>query len=121
MELDTLIQSIYENMVLGKIPEDVCVKLIEKCQAENKKLQTEFDAVQERLEALNRDEIDVDEFIHLLKKYTCFGVLIFEMLLELVEYITIEDVPENRNELRKIHIYYKSLDKALTNKKNALV
>ncbi|MCM1271598.1 MAG: recombinase family protein [Ruminococcus flavefaciens] len=120
-ELDTLIQSVYENMVLSKVPEDVCVKLIEKYQAENKKLQTEFDAVQERLEAINQDERDVDEFIHRLKKYAGFEVLTREMLLELVEYITIEDVPENRNEPRKIHIYYKFLDKALTNKQNAFV
>jgi len=43
------------------------------------------------------------------------------MLLDLVAYITIEDVPENRSTPRKIHIYYKFLDKALTNKQNALV
>jgi hypothetical protein len=43
------------------------------------------------------------------------------MFLDLVEYITIEDVPENRNVPRKIHIYYKFLGKELANKQNALV
>lgn len=120
-ELDILTQSVYENMVLGKVPEEVCVKLIEKYQEENKQLQTELDAIQERFDAINQDERDVDEFIRRLKKYAGFEVLNREMLLELVEYITVEDVPENRNEPRKIHIYYKFLDKALTNKQNALV
>jgi hypothetical protein len=120
-ELDTLTQSVYENMVLGKIPEEVCVKLIEKYQEENKALQTELDTVLERLKALNQDEHDVDEFIRRLKKYAGFEVLTREMLLDLVEYITIEDVPENRNVPRKIHIYYKFLGKELANKQNALV
>lgn len=117
-ELDTLTQSVYENMVLGKVPEDVCVKLIEKYQAENKTLQTEADAIQERLDAFNQDEQDVDEFIHRLKKYAGVEMLTREMLLELVEYITVEEAPENRNLPRIIHIYYKFLDKAIANKHN---
>ena len=44
-------------MVLGKVPEDVCVKLIEKYQTESNKLQMELDTVQERLEALNHDSV----------------------------------------------------------------
>ena len=31
-EMDTLTQSVYENMVLDKVPEEVCVKLIERYQ-----------------------------------------------------------------------------------------
>ena len=120
-ELDTLTQSVYENMVLGKVPEEVCVKLIDKYQEENKTLQTELDVIHERLESNTQDERDVDEFIRRLKKYAGFEVLTREMLLDLVEYITIEDVPDNRNTPRKIHIYYKFLDKALSNKQNALV
>ena len=120
-ELDTLTQSVYENMVLDKVPEEVCLKLLEKYLAENKDLQTEANAIQERLDAANQDEQDVNEFIRRLKKYAGVEVLTREMLLELVEYITIEETPENRNIPRKIHIYYKFLDKALSNKQNALL
>ena len=119
-ELDTLIQSVYENMVLGKVPEDVCVKLLGKYREESKALQTEADAIQERLDAVNQDEQDVDEFIRRLKKYAGVETLTREMLLELVEYITIEEAPESRNIPRKIHIYYKFLDKAVANKHNCL-
>ena len=120
-ELDTLTQSVYENMILGKVPEEVCVKLIEKYQAENKNLQTEATAIQERLDAFNQDEQDVDEFIRRLKKYAGVEVLTREMLLELVEYITVEEAPENRNLPRKIHIYYKFLDRAVPNMHNYLM
>lgn len=120
-ELDTLTQSVYENMVLGKVPEEVCIKLIDKYQEENKTLRAELDVIHERLEANDQDERDVDEFIRRLKKYAGFEVLTREMILDLVEYITIEDAPDNRNTPRKIHIYYKFLDKALSNKQNALV
>ena len=120
-ELDTLTQSVYENMVLGKVPEEVCVKLIDKYQEENKTLQAEFETVMARLDTINQDECDVNEFIRRLKKYAGFEVLTREMLIELVEYITVEDVPENRNIPRKIHIYYKFLDKALPDKRNALM
>ncbi len=121
LELDNLTQSVYENMVIGKVPEEVCLKLIDKYQDENKALQAELDTVKERLEAQTQDERDVDEFIRRLKKYAGFEALTREMLLELVEYITIEEAPKNRNEPRKIHVYYKFLDKSLTNKQNALV
>lgn len=120
-ELDTLTQSVYENMVLGKVPEDVCVKLLGKYQEESKALQTEADAIQERLDAVNQDEQDVDEFIRRLKKYAGVETITREMLLELVEYITVEDVPENRNIPRRIHIYYKFLDKAIPNMHNYLM
>ena len=119
-ELDTLIQSAYENMVIGKVPEEVCVKLIEKYQTENKQLQAELADIQERLSIISQDEHEVDEFICRLKKYANFEVLTREMLLELVGYMTIEDVPENSNDPRRIHVYCKFIDKALTNKNNAL-
>ena len=54
-------------MVLGKVPEEVCVKLIDKYQAEHKTLQAELDTVRARLDTINKDECDVDEFIRRLK------------------------------------------------------
>ena len=120
-ELDTLTQSVYENMVLGKVPEEVCVKLIEKYQAENKELQLEFDTIKVRLEAIDQDERDVDEFIRRLKRYAGFEAITREMLLDLVEYITIDEAPKKLDMPRKIHIYYKFLDKALPNARNALL
>ncbi len=114
-ELETLIPSIYEDKVLGKIPEDVCVKLLEKYQADQKALSAEVSQLEEKLNAVKQDEQDVEEFIHRLKKYTDVSELTREMCLELIEYITVDAYSANRP--REINIYYKLLDKELKNKR----
>ena len=114
-ELEKLIPSIYEDKVLGKIPEDVCVSLLEKYQAEQKSLSEEVEQLEAKLNAVKQDENDVDEFIKRLKKYTDVQELTREMCLELIEYITVDEYAKDRP--REIHIYYKLLEKPLPHKK----
>lgn len=113
-ELRKLIPSIYEDKVLGKIPEDVCVNLLEKYQAEQKELSEEVSELEAKLSAVKQDKDDVEEFIRRLKKYTDVHELTREMALELIEYVTIDEYSADRP--RDIHIYYKLLDKPLLNK-----
>ena len=115
LELETLIPSIYEDKVLGKIPEDVCVNLLEKYQAEQKELSEKVENLEARLNSVKQDENDVDEFIKRLKKYTDMQELTREMCLELIEYITVDEYAADRP--RDIHIYYKLLDKPLPDKR----
>lgn len=114
-ELEKLIPSIYEDKVLGKIPEDVCVNLLEKYQAEQKELSEEVSELEAKLSAVKQDERDVEEFIRRLKKYTNVQELTREMALELIEYITVDEY--NADRPRDIHIYYKLLEKPLPHKK----
>ena len=114
-ELEKLIPSIYEDKVLGKIPEDVCVNLLEKYQEEQKTLSAEVDMLEAKLSAVKQDERDVEEFIRRLKKYTNVQELTREMALELIEYITVDEY--NADRPRDIHIYYKLLEKPLPHKK----
>ena len=114
-ELKTLIPSIYEDKVLGKIPEDVCVSLLEKYQTEQKQLTEEVEQLEAKLNAVKQDEDDVEEFIKRLKKYTDVQELTREMCLELIEYITVDEYAKDRP--REIHIYYKLLEKPLPHKK----
>lgn len=114
-ELEKLIPSIYEDKVLGKIPENVCVSLLEKYQAEQKALSEEVEQLEAKLNAVKQDKSDVEEFIRRLKKYTDVQELTREMCLELIEYITIDEYAKDRP--RDIHIYYKLLEKPLPHKK----
>jgi DNA invertase Pin-like site-specific DNA recombinase len=116
-ELDRLTQSIYEDKVLGKIPEDICVKLLEKYQAEHKALLSEVNSLETKLNAVKQDEHDVEEFIKRLKKYTDVSELTREMCLELIEYITINEYSSDKDKPREINIYYKLLDKELKEKR----
>ena len=113
-ELEGLIPSIYEDKLLGKIPEDVCVSLLEKYQAEQRTLSAEVNALEEKLSAAKQDEQDVEEFIRRLKKYTDVRELTREITLELIEYITVDEYTADRP--RDIHIYYKLLNKPLADK-----
>ncbi len=114
-ELETLIPSIYEDKILGKISESVCIKLIEKYEAEQTDLSEKIESLEARINSAKQDEDDVDEFIIRLKKYTDIQELTREMCLELIEYITIDEYAADRP--RDIHIYYKLLDKPLADKK----
>lgn len=121
-ELDKLIQTVYEDKVIGKIPEDVCIGLLEKYQAEKISLQAEYAELVKRSEMDRQDEKDVEEFICRLKKYAGATELTRQMCLDLIEYATVDDIhKDDKSRPREIHVYYKLLDKGLTNKANALM
>ena len=115
-ELENLMQSVYEDKVMGKIPEHICVSFLEKYEAEQQELRVVIADLEERLSAEKQDREDVEEFIRRLKKYVDVQTLTRELCLELIEYVTVgayaPDVP------REINIYYKFLDKPLNDKKS---
>lgn len=119
-ELDGLIQNVYEDKVVGKIPEKVCIGLLEKYQAEKDKLSVEYDKLEKRSEVARQDERDVDEYICRMKSYAGATELTREIALDLIEYIKVDAHQGHRNLPRTIHIYYKLIDKPLANKSNAL-
>lgn len=112
-ELDRLIVSVYEDKVLKKVPEEICVNLLNKYQTEKTALQAEVLTLEKKVADTAREENDVDEFIRRLKRYTDVSELTREMCLELIEYITI-DKCQGRfvKEPREVHIYYKLIDEA---------
>lgn len=118
-DLDKLIQKIYEERVLGNMPEKTCADLLAKYQQEKDTLQTELDILVQRADADKQDEADVDEYIRRLKSYAGAEELTRQMCLDLIEYFTV-DAYQGRKTIRDIHIYYKLIDKPLNNKKNAL-
>ena len=118
-ELEKIMQTLYEDRVLGKIAEDVCSGFLDKYQAEKNALEDELAVLMESINSIRKDEQDVDEFIRRLKKYADAEKLTREMALELIEYVTVDEFSKER--LRDIHIYYKLLDKSLNNKRNALL
>ena len=55
-----------------------------------------------------------------MKSYAGAKKLTRDMALELIEYIKVDAHPGHRNLPRTIHVFYKLIDKPLTNKRNAL-
>lgn len=114
-ELENLMRSVYEDKVMGKIPEHICVSFLEKYEAEQQELRAVIADLEERLSAEKQDREDVEEFIRRLKKYVDVQTLTRELGLELIEYVTVGAYTPN--EPREINIYYKFLDKPLNDKK----
>lgn len=114
-ELENLMQSVYEDKVMGKIPEHICVSFLEKYEAEQQELRAVIADLEERLSAEKQNREDVEEFIRRLKKYVDVQTLTRELGLELIEYVTVGAYTPN--EPREINIYYKFLDKPLNDKK----
>ena len=114
-ELDSLMQSVYEDKVMGKIPEHICVNFLQKYEAEQNELRTVIMELEEKLTAEQRNKEDVEEFIRRLKKYVDFQELTRELCLELIEYVTIDEYSSDRP--RVINIYYKLIDKPLNDRK----
>lgn len=106
-ELDKLIESAFEERVAGKIPENVCVRLIEKYTAEQTELREKVTALTQGLEEVAQAKTDVDEFIRRLKKYFNSPTLTREMCLSLFDYLVIGGKETVTGKPQEIHIYYK--------------
>ena len=114
-ELDNLIQSAYEDKVNGTMPEAVCAKLLRKYEEEQRTLESEMTALENKISERHKTEQNIDEFIVRIRKYSNVEVLTREIVMELIAYITIDK--NVKGEPRDIHIYYKYLDDALTDKR----
>ncbi|MCL2675714.1 MAG: recombinase family protein [Firmicutes bacterium] len=114
-DLDRMISSVYEDKVLGKIPEETCISLLNRYLDEKSALKPDVDVLERKLSEVKKDETDVDEFIRRIKGYVDVQELTREMCLELIEYITVDAFPhDDKRKTREIHIYYKLIDKKKT-------
>jgi len=118
-ELEQMIQKIYEDKLLGKMPEDFCEKMLSKYLVEQAGLAEKIAVLREKAQQSNKDIEDVEHFMRLIRRYADITELTREIVLDLIEYIVIGDKTDD--EPRKIHIYYKFLDKQLDDARNYLL
>ena len=110
--LDKLIAAAYEDKVIGRIPEEICVNLLTKYQEERLALKGEIAEAETRIADAEKNRADVEEFIRRLKAYGDPTELTREMCMELIEFVTVDKCPGRYSkEPREVHIYYKLLDK----------
>ena len=110
-ELDQLIQSAFEEKVLGALPESVLKSLCEKYQAEKEAAERKIAEIEARLAEADGIDAEVEEYIARLKRYARCEELTREMCLQLIEFITVGEKPEG-DKPRDIHIYYKFISNA---------
>ena len=91
----------------GKLPEEICLKLIEKYTEEETELKKEIAELESKLNAAKEEKINADEFISNLKRYIDAPELTREMCLELIDKIVVGGHPKATGNPRNIDIVYK--------------
>lgn len=106
-ELDKLIQSAYEDKVLGRIPESVCVNLLNQYEAERREKQERHKELTEQLAASRETESSVDAWLDMMQDYAQLEELDRPTLVRLIQKIEIsERYTVDDHDERDIHIYY---------------
>ena len=106
-ELKIIIQTAYEDKIKGKIPEDICIGLIEQYAEEQKTITEEIEALKNQFEETEIKQQNADDFIKAIKKYLNAPQLTREMCYELIDRIIIGGTPSATGKDREINIVYK--------------
>lgn len=107
-ELEKLIQSIYEDKIKGKIPEAICIELMNKYQTERTEKASQLQELEQQVEENQAVQNDVLEWTNLIRQYSNIETLDRETLLRLIDKIEIgEKKIVNGQKEREIKIHYK--------------
>ena len=106
-ELTRMIQSVYEDNVSGKMPENICFGLIEKYSTEQNTLTAELEKLETKLSETANTMQSADDFIRDIKKYLNAPELTREMCYELLERVVVGGLPKITGKERTIDIVYK--------------
>ena len=117
-EIDSIIQKLYEDNLLGKISDERFVKLSQSYEEEQKQLQTSISDLTEKLAKQQEDNLNISKFMARISKYTELPELTVEIVNELIDKIVIhKPTGTKRNRIIQIDIYYNFIGK-LNNEKS---
>ena len=117
-EIDTIIQKLYEDNLLGKISDERFMKLSQSYEEEQKQLQTSISDLTEKLAKQQEDNLNISKFMARISKYTELPELTVEIVNELIDKILIyKPTGTKRNRIIQIDIYYNFIGK-LNNEKS---
>lgn len=117
-EIDSIIQKLYEDNLLGKISDERFVKLSQSYEEEQKQLQTSISDLTEKLTKQQEDSLNISKFMARILKYTELPKLTVEIVNELIDKILIhKPTGTKRNRIIQIDIYYNFIGK-LNNEKS---
>lgn len=89
MEIDTVIASMYEDKVLGKIPSHRFEMMSEKYSVEAEQLQTEIESIENYFKTVTEQEVNSEMFIEIIQNYADITKLTPQILNETIEKIVV--------------------------------
>lgn len=117
-EIDSIIQKLYEDNLLGKISDERFVKLSQSYEEEQKQLQTSISDLTEKLAKQQEDSLNISKFMVRISKYTELPKLTVEIVNELIDKIVIhKPTGTKRNRIIQVDVYYNFIGK-LNNEKS---
>lgn len=112
-ELERLTQALYEDKVLGTVPDSVFQSLVAKYEAERVEKQELIREITEKLSQMAKSERDIETYLERIRKYVAVEALDREMLLELINCIDVGERKQSGNQkYRDIIIHYNLVDTA---------
>jgi len=110
-ELTALFKRLYEDNVLGKIPNEVFRKLSDDYLVEQKEIQTTIPKKESDLERLKASVSNASAFVDKAKQYTVINELTAEILHLFIERVEVGERTEkwSRTAMQEINIYYRDI------------
>ena len=107
-ELERLLCQIYEDKILGRLPESRFAVLDERYASEQEKLSEEIAALETEVSSYEKSQRSSQRFIALVDKYESFETLTTAMLNEFVEKILVHerDRKGSQDTTQEIEIYF---------------
>jgi len=107
-ELERLIQSLYEDKVKGKIPEDVCAWLIIQYESERQEQAERTLNFTEQIDSFQMEQDNTQEWLKLIRQYGDIEAIDRSVLTKLISKIEVgERQVIDGQKQREIRIYYK--------------
>ena len=106
-EIDTMIERLYEDNVLGKIPDDRFSKMMGKYEAEQKALIESVAKAEHSLQTFEQDKVDLRIFLETIRKCTDIDELTPEIINRLIRRIEVHNSEKiNGRKCVKIDVYF---------------
>ncbi|MBP5605467.1 MAG: recombinase family protein [Ruminiclostridium sp.] len=108
-EIDKVLNKLYEDNALGKIPDDRFETMLRTYGIEQDALRKALPALKAEIEQLSGQNDAADKFINVIKKYTYLNDLNAEILNALIDRITVhsKETGSDGKEYRQIEISYR--------------
>ena len=108
IELERLIQSLYEDKVKGGISEEVCVRLINGYEAERRDKAEEVQTLAAQIEGFQAQRSNTQEWIKAIRQFKDVEILSRDIILKLIDKVEIgerEIIGDQKQ--REIRIHYR--------------
>lgn len=112
-DLEKLICRVYEDNILGKLPEERYITLSQSYENEKKELTKEVEKWEKKITEADTWDHAAENFLSIMNKYEPFNELSNPMLLELVEKVLVHerDVKGSINCTQEIEIFFTHIGK----------